>query len=389
MNGNNRYEKILIKYLMDDLSTEDRVFVESWIQSNEQNRAYYEELKNVWNLTALKNTIENVKIDDEWNQFKSYILTKNSKITHLKQPEENTNYSEIPERHGRSIVYRIMIRVAVAACILLLIGLGWKFRFFVNDKAKTTIAGSLEKKTDSLTFTLRHEINTTGHDKRIQLADGSLIILTNNSEITYREPFMDRRDITLIGKAYFKVAKDKLRPFTVASGEILTTAVGTEFSITAFENAHQIIVRLYEGKVVVKASDPANERMKNDIYLLPGQQLIYGDQTTVRVEFFKAKMETPEKNMNKELASDKPAIPENVDRPYFMFNDQSLSRVLDDLAAIYNVKIIYNKNDVQQIYWTGKYDRSESLETILKRIGKVQNLLITRENEDTYIIKSK
>jgi ferric-dicitrate binding protein FerR (iron transport regulator) len=389
MNGDNRYEKILIKYLVDELSSEDKAFVEEWIQSNEQNRAYFEELRNVWNLTALKNTIGKIKIDDEWNQFKHNILIKNSETTHPEQGEEKTNCEEITKQYGRSIRYRIIVRIAVAASILLLIGLGWKFRFFVNDKAKTTVASSLKKKTDSLTFTMRHEINTSGHDKRIQLADGSLVVLTNNSEITFREPFVGKRDIALTGKAYFKVAKDKTRPFTVASGDILTTAVGTEFSVTAIRNAHQIIVRLYEGKVVVKASDPHNGRMKNDIYLLPGQQLIYGDQTTVKVEFFKVKIQAPEESLDKELPADNPAIPENVDHPYFMFNDQSLSKVLDNLAAIYNVKIIYNKNDVQEIYWTGKYDRSESLETILKRIGKVHGLLVTRQNNDTYIIKSK
>jgi hypothetical protein len=389
MNGDNRYEKILTKYLIDELSTEDKAFVEEWIQSNEQNRAYFEELKNVWNLTALKNTIGKVKINDEWNQFKDNILIKNSETTDPEQEEEKTNCEEITKRYGRSISYRIMVRIAVAASILLLIGLGWKFRFFINDKGNTTVASILKKKKDSVTFTMRHEINTSGHDKRIHLADGSLIVLTNNSEITFREPFVGSRDIALTGKAYFKVAKDKTKPFTVASGDILTTAVGTEFSVTAIKNAHQIIVRLYEGKVVVKASDPDNARMKNDIYLLPGQQLIYGDQTTVRVEFFKVKIQAPEESLNNELPADNPAIPENVDRPYFMFNDQSLSKVLDNLAAIYNVKIIYDKNDVQRIYWTGKYDRSESLETILKRIGKVNDLLVIRENNDTYIVKGK
>jgi hypothetical protein len=389
MNGDNRYEKILIKYLIDELSTEDKAFVEEWIQSNEQNRAYFEELRNVWNLTALKNTIGKVKINDEWNQFKDNVLIKNSETTDPEQEEEKTNCEEITKRYGRSISYQIMVRIAVAASILLLIGLGWKFRFFINDKGNTTVASILKKKKDSVTFTMRHEINTSGHDKRIHLADGSLIVLTNNSEITFREPFVGSRDIALTGKAYFKVAKDKTKPFTVASGDILTTAVGTEFSVTAIKNAHQIIVRLYEGKVVVKASDPDNARMKNDIYLLPGQQLIYGDQTTVRVEFFKVKIQAPEESLNNELPADNPAIPENVDRPYFMFNDQSLSKVLDNLAAIYNVKIIYDKNDVQRIYWTGKYDRSESLETILKRIGKVNDLLVIRENNDTYIVKGK
>jgi ferric-dicitrate binding protein FerR (iron transport regulator) len=302
------------------------------------------------------------------------------------QEQTDVEYVEEGQASGRKpIVFRLLTRVAIAASILLIIGLGWKF--LINTKHQTPIAPNAGNVSDSVLFVIRHEVNKTGKEKRIQLRDGSLIVLANNSEITYRDPFTNKRDITLIGKAWFKVAKDKTRPFTVTSGEISTTAVGTQFTVTAFENTHQIIVRLYEGKVVVKAVDTTNKRMKKDIFLLPGQQLIYGDQTTVTIKSFKVKNTVPEQTMNEELASDNPSIPENLERPYFMFNNQSLGKVLDDLAALYNVKIVYNKQDIKNIYLTGKYNRSESLEAILNRIGIVNNLTITRK--DTAFIISR
>ena len=288
-------------------------------------------------------------------------------------------YVEEGQASGRKrVVFRLLTRLAVAASVLLIIGFGWKF--FVKSRQEIPVASKSGKRSDSSLFVIRHEVNTTGKEKRIQLPDGSLIVLANNSEVTYHDPFTNRRDISLIGKAYFNVVKDKTSPFTVTSGEISTTALGTEFTVTAFENAHQIIVRLYEGKVVVKAVSQDNKRMKKDIFLLPGQQLIYGDQTTVKVKSFKVKSNVPELAINGELASDNPLISENLEKPYFMFNNQSLGKALDDLAALYNVGIIYNKRDVQNIYFTGKYNRSESLETILNRIGIVNNLTITRKD---------
>jgi hypothetical protein len=216
------------------------------------------------------------------------------------------------------------------------------------------------------------------------LSDGSLVVLKNRSEITYRLPFTDGRLFSLVGKGYFKVAKEPTKPFTVTTGEISTTALGTEFTITAFKNTDQIIVQLYEGKVVVKAVDSKNKRMKKDVYLLPGEELVYGG-SSVKVRTFRSNGHTSSEQKFDELSGDDPTIPGNNSASYFMFNNQSLAQVLDNLAALNNVKIIYDKKYVQNIYFTGKYNRSDSLEPILRRIGTLNNLTITKK-DNAFII---
>jgi hypothetical protein len=241
-----------------------------------------------------------------------------------------------------------------------------------------------EKKKDSVAFVIRHEVNTTGKEKRIQLTDGSLVVLANNSEVTYREPFSNIRDITLSGKAFFKVVHDQTKPFTVTSGDISTMDMGTEFTVTAFRNKSHIIVRLYEGKVVIRPVDKTNKRMKQDVYLLPGQEFVYGSQPAIN-KFRINRNAAPEQVLQQEQAGDNPSLPEISDKPYFMFNNQMLGDVFDDLAALYNVKILYNKKDVQKIYFTRKYDRTDSLENILEEIGTIHHLTITKK-ENAYII---
>jgi hypothetical protein len=270
---------------------------------------------------------------------------------------------------------------AVAASVLLVIGFSWIL--FVNNKPETSIARNTGKKMDSVAFVIHHEVNTTGKDKNISLPDGSFIVLAANSELTYRTPFIDKRDITLMGKAHFKVAKDKTKPFTVFSKEITTTALGTEFTVTAFEKTGKITVRLYEGKVVIKPADKTNKWMKNDIFLLPGQEFIYGNPIIVRA----FKNENVSKEMMDNETRDNPNMPQDNQGSWYMFNNQPLERVLNDLSAFYNVKIIYHKKDVENVYFTGKYDKSEPLETILKRIGILNNLTITKK--DTAFIITK
>jgi hypothetical protein len=52
---------------------------------------------------------------------------------------------------------------------------------------------------------------------------------------------------------------------------------------------------------------------------------------------------------------------------------------------MFNAKIVYDKKEIQNIYFTGKYNGSFSLENILKEIATLHNLTITRK-DNTYII---
>lgn len=275
-------------------------------------------------------------------------------------------------------VYRLnWVRwTAVAASVLLVVVLG-RMVFF-DQKATAPLARNAGKRTDSLAFVWHHEVNTTAKEKRIQLPDGSLITLAKNSEIIYREPFAVQRNVALSGKADFKVRHDQARLFTVASGDLVTTDLGTEFTVSAF-STHRISVRLYDGKVVVKAADKTNKWMNKDVYLLPGQELVYSSGTAAKVRTFETGNASSKQTVARERPRDNPLIPSD-DGSWFMFNNQSLDQVFDQLAALYNVRIIYNKKDVQKIYFTSKYDQYVPLETILKQICTPNRLTITRQD---------
>jgi ferric-dicitrate binding protein FerR (iron transport regulator) len=393
MENSNQYDELLIRYLVDELNSEEKVFVEEWINSSEQNRKYFEELKDVWNLAAVKQTLDQVLdqmyVDEKWNRFKQTVTPNEAKVISLSQKEEWDSEIEEEERPGRrSVVYRLLVSAAIAASVILVIGLGWKF--FVNNKQETPVALNTNKKADSIMTVVRHEVNTTGKAKTIVLQDGSQIVLWDKSEVSFQEPFINnRRDITLIGKADFKVAKDSTRPFTVYSGDLATTALGTQFIVTAFENENRITVRLYEGKVVVKPVVKGNRKLKKDIYLLPGQEFIYDNNITAKVRTFKLNdvAAREEGVMKEEQSQDDPSLPQNAKGSWYMFNNQPLEQVFDHLAEIYNVKIVYNKEDVQDMYFIGKFDKSASLEVILNRIGTLNNLTITKKDSTFTISK--
>ena len=370
MEDNNQYDELLVRYLFNEATAEEQAFVENWLNTSEENQRYFNHFKKVSQLIEIKQDlaylVDEEKLEEKWNRL-----------------EQNIQEVE-PREISRSV--RMLIAVAVAASVLLVIGLGWLLSG--DNKPETPVAQYTLKKIDSLGFVVRHEVNTTGKEKRIQLTDGSLIVLANNSELTYPDPFADKRDITLTGKAYFKVAQNKTRPFTVTSGDISTTALGTEFTVTSFGNSNQVIVRLYKGKVVVKAVDKSNRKLEGAIYLLPGQSFVYGSKNAANVKSFRLNNNAaPEQIINDELSDDKPSLPENTDGSWYQFNNQLLAEVFDQMSLIFNVQIVYKKTDIQNIFFTAKYNRTDSLENILKEIAILHNLTITKR--DSVFIISK
>lgn len=100
------------------------------------------------------------------------------------------------------------------------------------------------------------ELKTPQGQQQIQvLADGSRLTLNGDSEARVALA-RRKRDVRLShGEAFFKVAHDPARPFTVHARDASVTALGTAFNVNRLANATEITV--HEGKVrVVAAAAP-------------------------------------------------------------------------------------------------------------------------------------
>ncbi|WP_176594276.1 FecR family protein [Sphingobium sp. EM0848] len=109
-----------------------------------------------------------------------------------------------------------------------------------------------------------------GEIRTEQLADGSRVVLDTDTQI--RVTFTgNTRHVRLVqGQAHFDVAHDASRPFKVAFGQGMVTAIGTSFDVTAFSNNKA--VTLLGGRVMVEG--PAKPSGNGDRAMLnPGQQV--------------------------------------------------------------------------------------------------------------------
>ncbi len=92
-----------------------------------------------------------------------------------------------------------------------------------------------------------------GEQKRIALADGSVIMLNTNSQIEVSFG-ADAREVVLEkGEAFFEVSADARRPFHVQTGEQRVTVLGTKFNVD--KRGSRYTVAVVEGLVAVHPDD--------------------------------------------------------------------------------------------------------------------------------------
>ncbi|MCH5715597.1 FecR family protein [Niabella hibiscisoli] len=228
-------------------------------------------------------------------------------------------------------------------------------------------------------FRVRLVANNTEALMNIMLPDSSQVALSPHSSISYKEPFQDgKRSIELKGEAYFEVVKNARMPFVVASYPLSTTVLGTVFSVKSFEKDRQIKVSLFKGVVAVGNADSSRPAVRAPFYLSPGDVLTY-DKQNGQVRFISAKSTQPSSNDSEKGGNT--SLPDNTmaDNNWYMFNNQPLTGVLDQLSLLYNQKISYSAEDLSGLSFIGRIDKTDTLETILQLIGRLNNLQVVKE----------
>ncbi len=107
---------------------------------------------------------------------------------------------------------------------------------------------------------------------QFSLPDGTTGWLNSNSSIRYKGNFIDDRQVTFTGEAFFDVFKDEKNPFKVIAEDITIKVLGTRFSIASYENENNIEVVLEEGGLILK------DREKNKSYTMRPNDLIVYDK---------------------------------------------------------------------------------------------------------------
>ena len=262
---------------------------------------------------------------------------------------------------------RRMVWPAVAASLLLVSAGVWMNRRRVHAPEGAVLATRTTSKViDTLDAAGKWvvRVNAGVKPQKLVLPDGSGVTLYAHSRLSYAAGFgFTGRESRLEGTADFSVHKNKVLPFTVHSGILSTTALGTSFGVKAPMGGKTVEIKLYTGRVVVKAVAVAG--WSKDVFLSPGEKISYsGSSAPAVVSRFEVS----------------PAAGDNSsDEQDLVFNNASLKQVFKKLAIQYHVTISYRAADLNGMNFTGTVSPSESLQPLLKLLGNMNNLEIREE----------
>jgi len=268
---------------------------------------------------------------------------------------------------------------AAAAVVILVISKMWLLDKPAMKASGEHLASYEAPKTEWIT-----KDNTGKKEILVTLPDSSKVRMLPGARMRYRKGFgaTANRDVEVSGKAYFDIAKNQQRPFTLYSEGLQTSVLGTSFYVNANPYSDKVSVKLFTGKVRISLEDSMNVTRQKDYYLQPGEELVFTKSTRYIA------INSPVKHTEETIAKTHSVKADTISN-WYMFNNQRLADVFDQLAAIYNVDIEYSHSDIKDMYFIGKLEKKDSLNEIIRDIAILNHLSVTTSNGRYIIRKGK
>lgn len=183
---------------------------------------------------------------------------------------------------------------------------------------------------------------------RIVLPDGTAVWLNAASELRFPVRFTGaQRIVTLSGEAYFEVAQNAQKPFSVQVNGDTVQVLGTAFNVSAYESSRSATT-LVSGKVAIAARSGRKA-------LAPGQQAV---SSAAGLKIIRADMEKATAWKN----------------GYFYFSNESIHDIMNQLARWYGITVAYSGTVNNNMHIGGSISREASLGEVLEQLQLLSGL---------------
>lgn len=260
----------------------------------------------------------------------------------LQSPEE----TPVVQVTAHAAPKRRRLVLPVAALVFLLAGVWWLF----DRRAGTTKQMATEISVRQ--FTQRAE------QKYLLLPDSTQVWLNVASSLEFPETFPTggKREVYLVGEAFFDVKHAEESPFLIHTGHVTTKVVGTAFNIRAYSNQPDVIVSVKRGKVEVS---------KNDRLVAT---LIKGQEVTVTAAVQQPEIQTTKESRVADWTAGQ-----------LSYTSRPFGDILHDLERYYNVTINLTANDLEQEVVTTSFRRDIGVDEALDILCGLTNTQLKKE----------
>lgn len=308
---NNLSEEIIAKFLMGKCTEEELIQIDRWIKESDENARKLFRMEEIYHL-------------GKENQAASRKRTN--------QAERNL-YKRLAEeeaKRNRTRTIHLWMRYAAVITLFLLAGTG--ITYWVSHNNSTA---------NQLVAVASDDV------KEILLPDGTKVWLNQSAVLKYPRTFSDdTRDVYLEGEAYFKVAKNKQKPFIVQSEAMQVKVLGTTFNFKSCKADNSAEATLIEGEIEVKGNN--EEGM---VILSPGQKAeLNRESRRLTVKQVDARMD---------------AVWHNNLIPFEKADIYSIAKTLE---RFYHVNIILAPDINLNNTYSGVLKQKESIDSVLKSL---------------------
>ena len=206
------------------------------------------------------------------------------------------------------------------------------------------------------------EIRTPrGGEYQVVLPDNSIVWLNADSKLRFPLTFSGKeRRVFASGELYFQVAKDSLSPFRIeVEGLYEVEVLGTEFNVRAYSDLPSATT-LVDGRVLIRDKG-------TKVVLKPGEQAVKGKHGEVVVR---------EVDVAPYIA---------WKQGYFLFEDERLEDILNELARWYDVNVFFENSSVREERFSVDMPRHESFEEVLRLIEQTRSIQIEIEGNNVFV----
>ena len=304
-------EITILEFLNGNFSHEDGLEMKRWRTSADENEVLFKKIEKIYLLSQRKSEAFEPNVDRAWLKVANLTVDKRS------------NYASV---------------FKIAAMIVMAFGLAFAgYQYQIN-------------KTIRVVFTTENEV------KKIALADGSVVWLNENTRFEYPVAFADdAREVLLDGQAYFEIAKNPKKEFSITGGVTKVSVLGTSFDLVS--KANYTNVNVTSGRVSVSLNEDASK----ELILVKGQRATYNNNLLKGGESF-------ESNASSWMTNN------------FVFKSTPLSEVADILSKHFDV-VIKLDEAINKCLITSSFENKnlEEILGVLKEIAAIK--VIQEENE--------
>lgn len=196
-----------------------------------------------------------------------------------------------------------------------------------------------------------------GADYQVTLADGTKVWLNCESTLRYPVEFGDeKREVYLDGEGYFEVNKATEWPFIVNTEQMQVKVTGTKFNVKSYSTEPIAHTTLVEGSVWAYTD-------QTQVQLTPSEQFRYDKETG----------KTSVQKVDTELYT-------GWIEGMFVFRNQRLEDVMNDLARWYNMTIFYSTAETKEIRISTNLNRYKNIDDLLEIINESGKVVVARKD---------